>query len=647
MPFKGRQDITFPEDRSKNIVLIFGDNMRGKTSLLNSLRWAFYGKAVDRYGAEIPLHKLVNIDSAAEGDWEIEVNVTFTHFDRSYELVRHASRHKAVGTPQKPEDFVVQSTLRQDGEYVRGDKVQHLINQIVPEQISRFFLFDGELLQEYEALLADESEQGKKIKEAIEQVLGVPSLVQGKEDLRVLRKPFDKQMAMDLRQNQQVKHFTEKLSDLTRSAEEIEESRDQLAQALDNTRRQYQELQQQVDSAEALFLQRQELNQHLESKQRLTEEMQQLEVRRLEAVKEAWRDLLRPNLERKLADLQERISSDTTAIRETSERTQINALITASLEKGECALCEVPLAAQTVDKMQDVSESRQESTDISKLTLRLADSNALARKIGQIRYPQARSIIAQIDSSALRLAVEETRIATEITRLKEELSSFDNDQMVRTRRAAENAHHALRQLETKLEEASRSLEENRSEQEKLRLVINQNQNARDQRSSRIVALIASIERIFGGAISKLRDDLRSDIEMKATTAFKSLTTDKSYSSLKINNNYGLTIIDEQGREVSLRSAGAEQIVALSLIDALNQTGRSPGPIIMDTPFGRLDPKHRDNVLKHLPVSAPQVVLFVHEGEVDQERDLSEIHPKIGGMYYLERITSSQTRLVRQ
>ena len=48
MPYRCKMSITFPTDADKNVMLVFGDNMRGKTSLLNALRWAFYGKAINR-----------------------------------------------------------------------------------------------------------------------------------------------------------------------------------------------------------------------------------------------------------------------------------------------------------------------------------------------------------------------------------------------------------------------------------------------------------------------------------------------------------------------------------------------------------------------------------------------------------------------
>ena len=50
-----------------------------------------------------------------------------------------------------------------------------------------------------------------------------------------------------------------------------------------------------------------------------------------------------------------------------------------------------------------------------------------------------------------------------------------------------------------------------------------------------------------------------------------LITEKTYLRLDINENYGLSIIDRHKRSVPERSAGAEQIVALALIDGLNKT----------------------------------------------------------------------------
>ena len=154
--------------------------------------------------------------------------------------------------------------------------------------------------------------------------------------------------------------------------------------------------------------------------------------------------------------------------------------------------------------------------------------------------------------------------------------------------------------------------------------INANPSARNTRSTQLANIYKGIEAAFKFSIDSLRDRLKSEVERKASEAFMELTTQKDYSGLKINSNYG--------EPVPLRSAGAEQIVALSLIDGLSRTGRSAGPVVMDTPFGRLDPKHRSNILRYLPKHASQLILLVHEGEINRKEDLAEIAHRVGAEY---------------
>ena len=125
-----------------------------------------------------------------------------------------------------------------------------------------------------------------------------------------------------------------------------------------------------------------------------------------------------------------------------------------------------------------------------------------------------------------------------------------------------------------------------------------------------------------------------------------MTTQQAYKGLEINENYGLSIIDSSDRKVAVRSAGAEQVIALSLIDGLNRTGRQAGPLIMDTPFGRLDLKHRENILTYLPSVTSQFMLFVHPGEIRKESDLGPITHKIGAAYEINEISETESKLTR-
>lgn len=645
MPFFGEQGMEFPVSSHQNVILVFGDNMRGKTSLLNAIRWAFYGRAIDRYRAEIPTQKLVNMDAASSGDWSMSVSVKFSHDAASYVLTRSVVRAKAVATPQRPEDFKEDVTLVKDGALQRADVVPHVINRIVPEQISRFFLFDGELLQEYESLLADDGEQGHRIKLAIEEALGVPSLLNGKEELRTLRRMFEKQQATDLRKDKNVERFIEDLHRLNKEYESLEADQSEVSAILAGKRKEYQELQQEIAASESRFAQKVDLDAKQQERKRLLAEIDSLEQQRLAATQDAWKDMLRPKMEQRRKELEAWVDEEDSRLRASTSTNELVAIRETAVSTGECPACLRQMVEKDIISLRELLASAQKSElDHKEAAIRVAELSRQARQISQVRYPGTKQQLRQIALAIRRLSVDETRVSGEIERLQEELAGFDTEDMSRVRKRAESTHHAVRQMEIKLDEVKRKLEKNLSQREATRLLINANTDARDQRSTRIVNLISVLESIFSKATERLRDDLRAEVESKATSAFRALTTEETYQGLRINENYGLRILDEKGREVGLRSAGAEQIVALSLIDGLNRTGRSAGPVVMDTPFGRLDPKHRSKVLAHLPEAAAQVVLFVHEGEVMKHGGFDAVASKVGAMYTIERVSSSQSMI---
>ncbi len=117
-------------------------------------------------------------------------------------------------------------------------------------------------------------------------------------------------------------------------------------------------------------------------------------------------------------------------------------------------------------------------------------------------------------------------------------------------------------------------------------------------------LLARVRTVFENAVGRYKAALRSRVQNSATELFLQMTTEKEdYASLAINDHYGLTIVHKDGRTEDNRSAGAEQVVALALMGALQANAPLRGPIVMDTPFGRLDPQHTTNVVTALPSMA--------------------------------------------
>ena len=88
--FRGSQEVLFPQDDVANILIIFGENMHGKTSLLNAVRWALYGEALDRQKRIVPNEKLLNTDAESDGENSFNVTLTINAEDQIYEIYREA-----------------------------------------------------------------------------------------------------------------------------------------------------------------------------------------------------------------------------------------------------------------------------------------------------------------------------------------------------------------------------------------------------------------------------------------------------------------------------------------------------------------------------------------------------------------------------
>ena len=156
-------------------------------------------------------------------------------------------------------------------------------------------------------------------------------------------------------------------------------------------------------------------------------------------------------------------------------------------------------------------------------------------------------------------------------------------------------------------------------------------------------ILARARTVFEYAVDRYKAALRGRVQDSATELFRQMTTEKEdYASLAINDHYGLTIIHKDGRAEDGRSAGAEQVVALALMGALQANAPLRGPIVMDTPFGRLDPKHTANVVTALPSMAEQVVLFVQEGEIDRATVRELLGSHLLREYQLDKQTARRT-----
>ena len=85
--------------------------------------------------------------------------------------------------------------------------------------------------------------------------------------------------------------------------------------------------------------------------------------------------------------------------------------------------------------------------------------------------------------------------------------------------------------------------------------------------------------------------------------------------------FEITLLDVNNRRVPIDrlSSGERQIFAIAFLWGLTRTSGKRLPVIIDTPLGRLDNEHRENLVKnYFPNVSHQVIILSTDVEIDNK-----------------------------
>jgi DNA sulfur modification protein DndD len=647
MPYYGDTSITFADNDRKNVTVINGANMRGKTSLLNALRWVFYGKAINRARGAYDEFVLINKVAAEKNDWEMYVHVTFESNGHVYELNRRVHQRFMKIIPTSSNELAFSVMLKKDGTVLPQEQIELEIGRVVPEQTSRFFLFDGELLAEYEVLVGEESSQAREIKKAIEGVLGVPALIFGRNCTSGLLKVARTRMNDDAQKVRGLESHRAIFSKLENEIDVLEKRIVEYRNQLDDTSRVLSKVSSLVEAAESTYaakVRRDSTKRELDSAQRLLDE---LFGKRKEYFKDAWREVLRPKLTVIQSELEVKSNQQLELLREKSLiESKISDLVKSKNNKT-CRVCNNRLTDQNLGDLGHELGSLE--AKLAGLSIDFDAMSAISSQkslVNRLLKSTMSSQIVTLKGDITTQSISVSELESELSNLDKEIAEHDIAEISRNRVQRDRLLEHCGKLKTLIA----TDEQNRDNKKKDLLLSSQtikarlNDQTQHENSVMAVTKLETLEKVYEVSIGKLREKLRRKVEQEASSAFKHLTTQENYSGLRINQNYGLTIYDHNENDVQIRSAGAEQIVALSLISGLTNSATNSMPIVMDTPFGRLDPGHRRNILRYLPTSCNQLILLVHDGELDVATINATIPDRVGNIYRIINVNHVHSRI---
>lgn len=125
------------------------------------------------------------------------------------------------------------------------------------------------------------------------------------------------------------------------------------------------------------------------------------------------------------------------------------------------------------------------------------------------------------------------------------------------------------------------------------------------------------------------------LESSVETIFKKLSHKKRIGKVSLFENGVCKIVDDNGKEIVLdKSAGENQLFATALLGGLASVSGVNAPMVVDTPMGRLDSRHRQNILNYwISNTARQIILLCQDTEINSDY-FNDFKDKISKSYLL-------------
>jgi DNA sulfur modification protein DndD len=128
-------------------------------------------------------------------------------------------------------------------------------------------------------------------------------------------------------------------------------------------------------------------------------------------------------------------------------------------------------------------------------------------------------------------------------------------------------------------------------------------------------------------LDKYYDTLKKEkihqLNLNFSESFNRLTRkQKLINNIEIDpDTFAVTLFDKANNPIPkvTLSSGEKQLYAIAMLWSLAKTSGRPLPVIIDTPLGRLDSDHRNNLItNYFPMASHQVILLSTDTEIDQQ-----------------------------
>jgi DNA sulfur modification protein DndD len=663
--YYGNVSIDLNTTDEKNIVLIGGKNGFGKTNFLLAIVWCFYGQKIiqidESFKREVQkesnydkfIKQSLNWDSKEEGNniFSIEVQIDGIDYPANTKVADNKISIKRIFNTLKIEEtLIIQDSIGKELFHDVNDKISFINDYIIPLEAAKFVFFDAEKIASWAELST--KDEGNVLNDALGKLLGLDLYENLKEDINTYINNLKKEGANTNIKEQIIN--CEKAVELNKGKIEDIDLKSALNEneikSLKEKVKDYQTFLNQNSRKETSSINREELFNEILN---LKEKKEELENR--------FNDLseLIPlaMLGGKIEEVIEQIDIQTQA----QNYLENNEIIKNKLDKFIERLFNQPPEPEDgsmtfknkifySQKAQDLLNQLFEIKEsVNQLDFELDLNNAdkeLILKTSQILKQHSKEVFEATIS-------EFNSIQILITDKEKQLKMIDSDLEDETiLEIITLKDEAERKLENRIaENGALSNQKDKIMKENGRL--NQQYNVLLQKSSGnqlIKNKISAVKKYIDSLQTFIDNQKRKKKEILAATLLEELKKlmhkmqnvnskfieDTRIDILPEGKGLKVTILDSDGREIPKESfsTGEKQIYISCLIKAILSEAIQNFPIFIDTPLGRLDHEHIENILKnYYPDLSNQVILLATNNEITPRR-YNSINSKVAKSYLI-------------
>ena len=643
----------------KPIILFGGLNGAGKTSLLESVLLCLYGeknktlfptKGTRKEDYPNYICSITNNNSKepyVKSAVSVELNLSEVELGISQNI--SIKRTWIVNLEDKrisKETIEIRDSNGEDIGVVSPENYNEFIDsELIPYDISQFFLFDGEKIQDF---VRDED---KAFAESLEKALGLNIYEILKEDVDKTRREILTDYNKDKDATFQIKTIDAEVERLKQKSEDAEEEIENLKSFIDKNDERVLEIDRETlrityktsENRESYEIEKDKLNQEkgkLESE--ISNSIQDIPFAMIASLCEKLNEQLN-----KESQLRNSISA------QKSLEPKINFITQKVFDEGQCfpplsdfqrgfyadklsrtlknVLQEVPSSLENVVMLHEIS-----SYDASQIKYRTKTAWENTSKLSKLarRYTEIEPTINKISQSenrgnspeVNRLFEEKGKLNAETEQMKRDIVDVHRVTIQTCKDEIIAKNRQITELEKKLEKTSK-MKKQLEYCEKLKETIDEfSHRFRAQRVEKLEILtLEMLQRLARKKdfVAKVRIDPK--------------------------DNFSIKLFDSRNELIDKTkiSAGEKEIMAISLIWAMGKLANRELPLIIDTPLARLDSQHRQNIVEnYYPKASQQVILLSTDTEIINE-NYDAIKSFVSKSYIIEKKSSEVGTTIKE